>query len=100
MHPGPCVGCGCTAEKACVVVGVPCHWADEHEPLCSACADHRLPVGTKVMVALGPRTGRRGAVQRAPKLFQAWRYVDLEATARAAARRQLFHLKDLVEVAS
>lgn len=99
MHPGPCTKCGCTADRACITEAGPCSWADEHEPLCSSCAA-QFPVGTKVMVALGARLGRRGAVARAPKLFLAWRYVDLEATGRAQARRQLLHIRDLVEVAA
>lgn len=32
-----CERCGCTADQACVVAGVPCCWISE--TLCSACAD-------------------------------------------------------------
>ncbi len=95
MSAGVCVICGCTENSAC---DGGCYWVDEHEPLCSRCGE-RFPVGTTVMIALGPRTGRRGVVHRAPKLFMAHRYVDLAATNRADARRQLFHLRELVEIA-
>lgn len=33
-----CIYCGCSEEKACVVRGVPCHWAIKQPPVCSACS--------------------------------------------------------------
>lgn len=35
---GTCRICGCTESNACVTNGTPCHWTDESETLCSACA--------------------------------------------------------------
>ena len=43
-----CVRCGCTDNNACVVKGVPRHWASEDPPICSACivgAEELLDVG-------------------------------------------------------
>jgi len=34
---GVCVGCGCTAEKACVTYAGPCSWTDREHTVCSAC---------------------------------------------------------------
>ena len=36
MSGRPCRVCGCTAARACVTDGVPCHWVEAD--LCSACA--------------------------------------------------------------
>jgi hypothetical protein len=33
-----CLVCGCTDTRACVVAGVPCHWA--RPEICSACAPY------------------------------------------------------------
>ncbi|MEO8466280.1 MAG: hypothetical protein ABI640_13130 [Gammaproteobacteria bacterium] len=59
-----CVVCGCTDRQACVVGGLPCHWALELDEglVCSACEfaplafhapdpDERLPLSPPLLLA-------------------------------------------------
>lgn len=44
IRRGKCHMCGCTENRACVVNGVPCHWANAAMTLCSACVKEAPPI--------------------------------------------------------